>query len=118
VSRTVLLEFDTPSLGARFFICYNFRSCLRPNLMGYRLFLWVAIVRYELSIHHPCIQSASVRPNLCLSRLKQKLNLDRLKRKNDTTAIITVDHASVEQGGNVSVNRLHVTLNPPGGFAY
>lgn len=52
------------------------------------------------------------------SRLKQKLYLDRLKRKHNTAALVAINHACVNQGGDIGMYRLHVTLNPAGGFAY
>ena len=49
--------------------------------------------------------------------MQQKLDLDGLERKHDAAPVGTINHACIEQGRDIGMNRLHITFDASGGFA-
>ena len=55
-------------------------------------------------------------PDLVLCSPQQKLDLNGLKWKDNAAVLSTVEHASVEQCGHITVNGLHISTDAAGGF--
>jgi len=52
-----------------------------------------------------------------LSRMQQELDFHRFERKNDAPVVGAIEDSSIEQCGNIAMNGLHITTNPPRSFA-